>query len=126
MLLQLKEMLCSGTPSDRPNKGELFDVMCWTRNKYHYAVRRAKRLAGSMESRKLLEAAEAGDTALMAEMKRVLGRKDTGQAVPECLDDKVTHDTILERFKECYEELYNSAGSEDAMNVIKAKLEKKM
>ena len=42
----------------RPNKGELYNVICWTRNKYHYAVRRAKRLADGMESKKLLEAAE--------------------------------------------------------------------
>ena len=56
-----------------------------------------KRLAGNIKSRKLLEAAEVGDVTLMAEMKRILGRKDTGQTVPESLDGKVTHDTILER-----------------------------
>ena len=88
----------------RPNRGELYNIMCWTRNKFTYAVRKAKRLAGTIESRKLLEAAESGDVALMSEMKRVLGRKDTGQTVPESLDGKVTHDTILERFKECYED----------------------
>ena len=97
--------------------------MCWTRNKFHYAVRKAKRLAANIESRKLLEAAEVGDMTLMKEMKRILGRKDNGQSVPESLDRKVTHDSILERFKECYEELYNSAGSDDAMTNIKAKLE---
>ena len=97
--------------------------MCWTRNKFHYAVRKAKRLAANVKSRKLLEAAELGDVTLMNEMKRILGRKDNGQSVPESLDGKVTHDSILERFKECYEELYNSAGSDDAMTTIKAKLE---
>ena len=59
----------------------------------------------------------------MKEMKRILGRKDNGQSVPESLDGKVTQDSILERFKECYEELYNAAGSDDAMTNIKAKLE---
>ena len=59
----------------------------------------------------------------MSEKKRILGNKDTGQTVPECLDGKVTHDTILERFKDCYEQLYNSAGSEDAMTTVKSKLE---
>ena len=107
----------------RPNRGELYHVMCWTRNKYHYAVRKAKRVASSIESRKLLEASEAGDIALMTEMKRVLGRKDTGQTVPDCLDGKVTHGDILQKFKECYEELYNSAESEDATALIKVKLE---
>ena len=34
----------------------------------------------------------------------------------------MTHDSILERFREYYEELYNSAGTEEAMDMIKAKL----
>ena len=63
----------------RPNRGELYNIMCWTRNKFHYAVRKAKRLASTIESSKLLEAAESGDLALMSEMKRVLGRKETAQ-----------------------------------------------
>ena len=56
-------------------------------------------------------------------MKRTLGSKSTGQTVPESLDGKVTHETILDRFRECYEQLYNSAGTEDAMSAIKEKLE---
>ena len=97
--------------------------MCWTRNKYHYSVRKAKRLAGKIEASNLLEADILGDVALMTEMKRVMGRKNSGQSVPEELDGKVTHDSILERFKECYKELYNSAGSEEAMDSIKHTLE---
>ena len=54
----------------RPNQGELYNDMCWARNKFHYAVRKAKRLAGNIQSMKLLEAAEMGDIALMAEMKK--------------------------------------------------------
>ena len=48
--------------------------------------------------------------------------KNSNQAVPECLEGKVTHDTILDRFRECYQDLYNSAGTEEAMGVIKEKL----
>ena len=55
-------------------------------------------------------------------MKNTLERRNCGQAVPETLDGKVTHDSILDRFRECYEELYNSAGTEHAMNIIKQKL----
>ena len=107
----------------RPATGELHRLMAWTRNKYHYAVRKAKRLADTIKSRKLLEAAEEGNAALMEEMKKSMNTKVVEQSVPECLDGKVTHDDILERFKECYEELYNSAGSEDAMVTIKSKLD---
>ena len=62
-------------------------------------------MAGNVKSKNLLEAAEQGNLALMEEMRRTLGRKSQGQAVPEELDGKVTHDTILDRFRECYEEL---------------------
>ena len=106
----------------RPATGELHRLMAWTRNKYHYAVRKAKRLADTIKARNLIEAAEEGNAALMEEMKKTLNKKVDGQSVPECLDGKVTHNDILERFKECYEELYNSAGSEDAMITIKLKL----
>ena len=71
-----------------------------------------------------VEAAEQGDEALMKEMKSTLDKKPQGQAVPETLDGKVTHDTILDRFRECYEELYNSAGSEHAIASLKEKLHK--
>ena len=81
-------------------------------------------MAGNVKSKNLLEAAEQGNLALMVEMRRTLGRKSQGQAVPEELDGKVTHDTILDCFRECYEELYNSAGSEDAMVTIKEELNK--
>ena len=67
-------------------------------------------------------AAEAGDVDLMKELKKTLSHKNSEQAVPECLEGKVTHDTILDRFRECYEDLYNSAGTEEAMDVIKEKL----
>ena len=106
----------------RPATGELHKLMTWTRNKSHYAVRRAKRMAESIKARNLLEAAEEGNAALMNEMKKSLNKKVVGQSVPECLDGKVTHDDILERYRECYEELYNSAGSEDAMKTLKLKL----
>ena len=98
-------------------------MMRWTRNKFHYAVMRAKRLSGSLQARKLLVAAEEGNIALMKEMKNTLGKKNLGQSIPDSLDGKVTHDSILERFRECYEELCNSAGTEQAMDMIKAKLQ---
>ena len=72
-----------------------------------------------IKSEKLMEAAEQGNVALYREMKSTLSRNTGGQTAPESLDGKVTHDTILDRFRECYEQLYNSAGTEDAMTDIK-------
>ena len=97
--------------------------MCHARRKYHTAVRQAKRMAGGIKAGELLAASEAGDVALMQELKKSLDRKCTPQTIPESLDGKVTEDSILERFKECYENLFNSAGTEDAMVNIKVKLE---
>ena len=107
----------------RPKAGGLYQVMRWTRNKFHYAVRKAKRMAGTMKAKKLLLAAEEGNLALMKEMRNTLGKKNNEQTVPESLDGNDTHDAILERFRECYEELYNSAGTEDAMKMMKTQLQ---
>ena len=54
------------------------------------------REAAAVRSRKLLEAAEQGNLALLKEMKNTLEKKNCGQAVPETLDGKVTHDSILD------------------------------
>ena len=106
-----------------PQSGALHQVMCHARRKYHTAVRQAKRMAGGIKAGELLAASEAGDVALMQELKKSLDRKCTPQTIPESLDGKVTEDSILERFRECYENLFNSAGTEDAMVNIKFKLE---
>ena len=107
----------------RPTSGSLYMLMCHTRSKYHRAVRVAKREAATVRARELSVAAETGDMNLLKEMKKTLNHKNKGQLVPESLEGKVTNDTILEKFKECYEELYNSAGTEDGMTAIKEKLQ---
>ena len=58
------------------------------------------------------------------ELKKSMNRKSTEQQVPDSLEGKVLHEDILEKFKECYEELYNSASTNQAMVDIKEKLEK--
>ena len=34
-----------------PQSGDLYQIMCQSRNQFHYAVRRAKRLAGGNEGK---------------------------------------------------------------------------
>ena len=55
--------------SGKPNTGGLHGVMCWSRNKYHYAVRKLRKMSGKIRAEQLLEASEAGDIALMKAMK---------------------------------------------------------
>ena len=76
----------------------------------------------SVKARGLLKAAKNGDAALMTEMKRALTKKCFGQAVQESIEGEVIHDTILDKFKECYEKLYKSAVTEDDMGTIKTNL----
>ena len=53
----------------RPATGSLYQVMTNARNKYHLAVRQAKKIAASAKAKELSSAAEAGDVALMRELK---------------------------------------------------------
>ena len=87
--------------------------------KYHQAVKKCSRLAGSLMAKDLLEAAEKGDRDLMEELKKSMNRKCSEQAVPDSLDGNVGIDDILEQFRAVYEDLYNSAGTQEAMQEIK-------
>ena len=103
--------------------GALHQVMCNSRTKYHCAVKQAKRNVAHAKAMELLAAAESGDAALMEEMRKTITKKNTAQGVPDCLEGKVTHDSILDKFKDCYKDLYNSAGTSAAMVDIKKRLE---
>lgn len=106
----------------RPTTGGLFSVMKHTRNKYHFAVRKLKRQVNQMKVTDLLEAAESGNTALFKEMKKSLESKSSGQEVPDCLEGKVCHQDIIEKFRECYSELYNATDRNQEMESLNARI----
>ena len=93
----------------KPNSGGVFEVMKHTRNKFHFAVRRAKKELQILKSQALAEAAAADNLALFKEMKKHLYCKKSAESVPDSLECNVTHEGILEKFQECYSELYKSA-----------------
>ena len=97
--------------------------MCWSRNKYHYAVRKLKKNKVHLRAEELLEASESGDIDLMAAMKVIKGKKNTGQTMPDSVEGETESEKILDKFKEVYQLLYNSAGTAEAMKVIKTKLQ---
>ena len=80
-------------------------------------------MAATHKCQVLVAASEAGDQELMRELKRTLGNTHSGQTVPTCLEGKVTPVTVLEKFKECYELLYNSAGTQQTMAIIKQRVQ---
>ena len=61
---------------------------------------------------------------LLKEMKNIKGSKNSVQSMPETLEGKSCEDEIVKKFKEVYEDLYNSSESVEAMKIIKSKLEK--
>ena len=69
-----------------------------------------------------MEASEENDVDLLAEMKKIKCCKSKGQVMPEEIEGETEPDLILNKFKEVYENLYNSAGTDNAMTTIKEKL----
>ena len=65
------------------------------------------------------DAAAQSNLTFFKEMKKVLYEKSSGQDIPDKLEGKVSHDDILDKFKECYEQLYNSAPSVESMLKVK-------
>ena len=108
--------------SGKPNSGELHRVMCWSRNKFHYAVRKLRRISHNVRAEELLEASEAGDIELMKAMQEIKGKKSTCQTMPDIIEGETEHHEILDKFRKVYAQLYNSAESKEAMDIIKDKL----
>ena len=79
--------------------------MARTRNVYHYAIRKVKKLSEQIQARNLLDAALDGDMNLLKEMKKVKGGKNVSVDLPESVEGADGPQEIAEKFKEVYEEL---------------------
>ena len=97
--------------------------MRWTRAKYHYAIRKAKRKANMMKSAKFREASLEGNAALLTEMKSALVSRRTQQPVFDSLDGNVSAEDIDARCRDVYQSLYNSANTDEKMETIKRNME---
>ena len=96
--------------------------MVRTRNQYHYAVRRLKKMSNSIRSRQLLQASEEGSVKLLAEMKKIKGSKKGSDSLPDSVGGVSGEDSIVEEFRQVYSHLYNSSGTQEAMEVLKDEL----
>ena len=106
----------------KPNKGHVFEIMKSVRNKYHYAVRKAKKLADSVRAELLFQQALLGDTNLLQEMKRIKGDKNYRTTTPDHIDTANGPEEISELFKGVYKDLFNSAESNQGMQVLQDQL----
>ena len=55
----------------------------------------------------------------MEALKKIMGKKKDEQTIPDSLEGEVTQEGILNKFKEMYKDLYNSAGTKKEMVGVK-------
>ena len=108
--------------ADRPSRGVLKDIMTRTRNQYHYAVRRLKKMSSSLRARKLLQASETGSCELLKEMKKIKGGKKESNDLPDSVGGASGEHSIVEEFRKVYFALYNSSDTSEDMAVLKEEL----
>ena len=80
-------------------------------------------MSNDIRARNLLEASLSGDINLLKEMKKINGGNKCDVNLPECVEDAVGQEGIVDKFKEVYSSLYNSAESSEAVRGIKDKIE---
>ena len=106
----------------RPNQGWLYSTMVKKRTLYHYAVRKLKRKADLVQAKKLFEASMQGDLNLLKEMKTIRGGKMEHRELPETVAGANGEEEVVEKFREVYSTLYNSAESEKEMEDLMTKV----
>ena len=104
--------------AERPSRGVLKDIMTRTRNQYHYAIRRTKKMSNSLRARQLLEASETGSCELFREMKKVLGSKRGSHDLPDSVGGATGEAEVVEEFRKVYSALYNSSDDSDDMKAM--------
>ena len=102
----------------RPINSELHRIMKRTRNKYHYQVRKCKRVENFIKNQKIVENCLDNDMDLFAEIKRQRANDN---------EDDVTIDgssgkDIPEKFAEVYSELFNRCNDDEKIAEMKVKL----
>ena len=111
--------------SGRPNTGWVHDMYVQARKQYHLAVLRVKRSRGKHQAEELLAAAMVGDVQLLEEMKNIRKGTNVGNSeLPDIVAGAEGEENIAEMFKQCYDNLYNSAPSGAEMKKMKVDLEK--
>ena len=104
----------------RPSHGWLHDTMVKRRTQYHYVVRRLERSINLLCAKKLFESALLGDTDLLKEMKQIKCGGGTQQDLPDTVAGANGQAEIVEKFREVYSALYNSSGTQEGMDSLRA------
>jgi hypothetical protein len=106
----------------RPSHGEVHRSKVESHAQFRYAVRRVKRASKLHQAKGLLEAARAGDLALMKEMRRVKSGQPMTDELAETVDGVTGQQEVANQFAEVHRALYNSAESKDEMEELQGRI----
>ena len=94
------------------------------RRQYHHAILRVKRNRKKHQAEELLVASMEGDVQLLRAMKTIRkGGNSAATELPDTVGGAEGEVNIAEMFKESYENLYNSASTEQEMIELKAQVQ---
>ena len=72
------------------------EIMTRTRNQFHYAKRRVKKMSSSLRAKRLLEESEQGSCELLKEMKKIRGDKKAYGDLPNSVGGVSGEENIVE------------------------------
>ena len=106
----------------RPSTGWLHDLYIKKRAQYHYALRRAQAARDRYCAEGLLAAALQGDTALLKEMKIIKKGGGGPPELPDTVGGANGDEEIVEKFKQIYSTLYNSASTKEGVYILSERI----
>ena len=107
----------------RKTAGWVFENYKEARKQYHYAVLRARRAREKHQAEQLLAAAMEGDIVLLKEMKSIKkGGNPANCDLPDTVGGADGEQNIAEMFRDSYNDLFNSASSDEEMKQLKIHL----
>ena len=89
----------------RPKIGDLYRWKNHTKNQYHYAVRKSKKLGNLTRAKKLFEASISSDVDLLKEMKTIKQGGKACSELPEHVAGADGEEEIVGKFREVYQAL---------------------
>ena len=103
----------------RPVNTVLHTIMKKSKNRFHYQVRKCKRIEDYLKNNKIVENCLENDTDLFKEIKR----QRSNQNDDEVTIDGAADDNIPDKFASIYKDLFNSGTDDNDVKAMKAKID---
>ena len=106
----------------RPQNTELHNIMKRTRNRFHYQVRKCKRVEEFIRNQKIVENCLDGDQDLFKEIKK----QRSNHNEDEVTIDGASGDEIPGKFAEVYKNLYNMSSDDEEVSIVRNQIKDKI